>query len=235
MGMQLIDFTRTWLRAVLFTFACVLATGVVAHAQDTDAAAPAGDSAATSDAFARKIFAAGKAAYEIGNYQEALKYFQQAYELSGRSQLLYNVGQAADRLRYDETALAALKRYLAEQPEAENRQEVQERIRVLQGVIEAKQAQDGAQPSAAEVTVPSPALVAEAAQPKSEPAVAPSDTDRDEPGLLSQWWLWAGAGAAVAVVVVTVLVVGGGTEHKTRDPYAGSNGNVTATLQVGLP
>jgi tetratricopeptide (TPR) repeat protein len=202
-----------------------------AYAQEASAAPAAADN---GDAFARKVFAAGKAAYEIGNYQDALRYFQQAYELSGRATLLYNVGQAADRMRYDETALAALKRYLAELPDAANRNEVQERIRVLEGVVAAKQAQqaqlDAAQ--SASVVAPPPAAVAAAAmQPPPRPAPAPTDGQKDEP-IYTQWWLWAGAGVAVAAAVVVALVAGGGSETDERTPYKGSNGTVTATLEL---
>jgi tetratricopeptide (TPR) repeat protein len=214
-----------------------LALGVTsAQAQEASAAPAAVDN---GDAFARKVFAAGKAAYEIGNYQDALRYFQQAYELSGRATLLYNVGQAADRMRYDETALAALKRYLAELPDAANRVEVQERIRVLEGVVAAKQAQqaqlDAAQ--SASVVAPPPAAVAAAAMqptPKPAPAPASSDGQKDEP-IYTQWWLWTGAGVAVAAVVVVALFAGGGSEADERTPYKGSNGTVTATLRAEMP
>jgi tetratricopeptide (TPR) repeat protein len=85
-----------------------------------------------SDRKARALFKQGAEAYEDGRYRDAWDYFRQAYLLSKRPELLYNVGQAADRLRMDREALEAFKLYLARLPEAENRREVENRVRALE-------------------------------------------------------------------------------------------------------
>jgi len=201
------------------------------------AAAPATEDEA-ADTFARKVFDAGKAAFEIGNYAEALRYFQQAYELSERPELLYHVGQAADLLGQEETALQAFAMYLERVPSAPNRTEVEQRLVTLMELIADKRA---ASEAAAEAMLgtgpspaPSPAEVALAAQPA--PGSAPrtdASTARDEPSkpVWKRWWFWAGAGAVVVAVVVTAVVASGGGETTSGEPFTGSSGMVIQTLQ----
>jgi tetratricopeptide (TPR) repeat protein len=85
---------------------------------------------------ARSLYDAGREAFEAGRYDRALEHFQRAYELSGRPQLLYNIGQAADRLRHDAEALDAFDRYLAS-PEADEslRPQIEGRLAVLRAAV----------------------------------------------------------------------------------------------------
>lgn len=181
------------------------------------------------DEHARKFFEAGRAAYDVGNYSDALNYFQQAYELSERPQLLYNIGQCADRLRLDETALAAFRRYLERVPDAPNRYQVQERLKVLEEVASMKA--DAAELRGPVTEEPAAdthsAAVAQSLRPRAQPAVD------SEPGLLSKWWVWAAAGGVVAAVVVVAVIASGGTETRISERATGTNGRVIATLQLG--
>jgi tetratricopeptide (TPR) repeat protein len=214
--------------------ACSAAGSSRAHADEPGPAASGAPAAQdeAADGFARKVFAAGKAAFDIGNYDEALQYFQQAYELSGRPQLLYNIGQAADRLRYDETALKAFAKYLQSVPDAPNRLEVEQRLVVLQEIIADKR---DAEATASPAPLPTPAQVAAAAQaaPVSA-AAAPADAtayaDESKP-VWKRWWFWAGVGAVVTAVIVTAVVASGGGETTTGDSFVGSDGSVMVTLQ----
>jgi hypothetical protein len=85
-----------------------------------------------ADERARALFQQGRAAYEEGRYRDAWDYFRKAYLLSKRPALLYNVGQAADRLRMDREALEAFRLYLQRNPDADNRREVENRVRALE-------------------------------------------------------------------------------------------------------
>ena len=89
-----------------------------------------------ADAEARTLFEQGRIAFEEGRYRDSWDYFHRAYRLSRRPKLLYNVGQAADRLRKDEEALKAFRLYLKHVPDAENRQEVEARVRALETQLE---------------------------------------------------------------------------------------------------
>jgi tetratricopeptide (TPR) repeat protein len=103
---------------------------------------------AQHDDEAHGIATAGAAAFQAGRYDEALRYYQQAYELSQRPELLYNIGQAADRARDDATALDAFRRYLAAAPDAANRVEIEGRIHALERSV-AEHATPPATPPAA--------------------------------------------------------------------------------------
>lgn len=100
------------------------------------------------DEAARLTFQAAREAFAEGEFEVALESFQQAYRLSARPGLLYNIAQTLDRLRRDDEALATLRRYLEAAPDAPNRREVEARIRRLEAVIEERQQ---AQRQAAEV------------------------------------------------------------------------------------
>jgi tetratricopeptide (TPR) repeat protein len=80
-----------------------------------------------ADVRARELFEKGDAAYAEGRYEEAHAAFVEAYELSGRPQLLFNVSNALERLgRYAEAAFA-LERYLAS-GKVKDRDVVQKRL-----------------------------------------------------------------------------------------------------------
>jgi tetratricopeptide (TPR) repeat protein len=108
--------------------AALLTVESAAQSQPTDPA---------RDEEARNLFQAGRVAFSDGRYDDALSYFEKAYELSGRPELLYNVGTAADRLRRTEEAVAAFEKFLAEVPEdAANRKEVESRVGLLKQELE---------------------------------------------------------------------------------------------------
>jgi len=87
---------------------------------------------AAQDQEGRRLFEAGRAAYVDGKYSDALNYFREAHQLSGRPELLFNIGQAADRLGEREQAKQAFRDYLAAVPDAGNRAEVEARIAELE-------------------------------------------------------------------------------------------------------
>lgn len=104
----------------------LLAVSTAVHAQE--------DTAQTQQA--RGLFEAGRAAFEAANYEAALRHFREAYELSRRYQLLYNIGVSADRLRRDAEALEAFERFLSEAPQdAAQRPDAEVRVRVLREAV----------------------------------------------------------------------------------------------------
>ena len=84
---------------------------------------------------ARALFEAGQVAFSEGRFENALEYFERAYELSQRPALLYNIGSSADRLRQDARALEAFEAYLVAMPDADNRQHVEARMAVLREAV----------------------------------------------------------------------------------------------------
>lgn len=80
---------------------------------------------------ARALFEQGGAAYEEGRYEEAISAFEQAYGLSARPLLLYNIANAQERLGLLSEALENLRYYLQDAPDDE-RPVIERRIRGLE-------------------------------------------------------------------------------------------------------
>ncbi len=115
-----------WLCSALFLCGVLLAAG------------PAGAQRTAEDAAARKQFELGRSAFEGANYDEALVHFRNAYRLSQRGQLQYNIGITATRLQRDEDALHAFRAYLEEVERPPREQEVLKRVAALEQAIEAR-------------------------------------------------------------------------------------------------
>jgi hypothetical protein len=134
--------------------------------------------------------------------------------------LLYNIGLAADRVRQNERALEAFRAYLAALPDADNRVEVENRVRALEHVMAQRQQQQAnAQPAAQ----PQPSDATTAAPPP-ETSAAPSDTT--EGGLPLGPIIVAGAGVAL----IGTSVVFGLAAKSSEDDYA--NAPVTTREEI---
>lgn len=112
--------------AILLIATACLSTTITASAQDQS----------QLDQAARLTFESGREAFVAGDYERALRLFRQAYDLSQRPGLLYNIAQTLDRLRRDAETLQALRQYVEAFPDAPNRAEVDARIRVLQATVD---------------------------------------------------------------------------------------------------
>lgn len=182
----------------------------------------AGAQDAGLDEEARSLFAAGRTAFEAGRFESALERFREAYELSGRAALLYNIGTAADRLRRDAEALEAFRAYVAAEPDASNRGEVEARIAVLERAVAA------AEPAPAQdVAAPEPEPIA-LAQPVSEDDRAASGSGGS---IAEEWWFWT----LIGVVVIGAGVgIGVGVAVSSGDtvqaPLPGTTGSVAIAL-----
>lgn len=65
------------------------------------------------DQRARELYENGEILYEEGRYEDAIVAFEEAYRLSGRPLLLFNIANAQERLGRWEEALTTLSRYRA--------------------------------------------------------------------------------------------------------------------------
>lgn len=106
------------------------------------------------DEAARLTFEQAREDFVAGRYEQALARFRQAYQLSPRPGLLYNIAQTLDRLRRDEETVAALREYLAAVPDAPNRAEVEARIRVLDEALSRRRVDDPPPPPPGGTTPP---------------------------------------------------------------------------------
>ena len=212
--------------ALVLTCIGLLPRTAVAQSGKPKANANAGtaEAAGASDEVARGLFQAGKAAYEAGNYTDALSFFEQAHARSGRPQLLFNVGQTADRLRQDEKAIASFRAYLEQLPEAPNRAEVEARIRALEQALAERRRSAETAPVAASLPAPTPeqtAAQAPAAAPRDDAALG-GEPAQSKP-VTQQWWFCTGLGAVVVGGTAVALAVALGGDAG-REPYYEGNG-----------
>ena len=129
----------------------------------------AGAQAPSSDDLARRHFDSGAAYLQESDYDNALKAFQKAYELSKRPAILINIATVEERRGNLEGAITALRTYLELEPAGEHAETTKLRLQNL----EKRAAEAGPPPAAAPVP---PAASAQAAPPPPPPAPAPAPT-----------------------------------------------------------
>lgn len=154
---------------------------------------------------ARELFEQGEAAYEEGRYEEAISAFEQAYGLSARPLLLYNVANAQERLGLLREALDNLRYYLEDAPDDE-RPVIERRIRGLEDRVARQEREEQSRRADQENIARTAAEAAAAAAVRDgrrggEPA-------RPAPPILG-WTLTIGGGAlAVTGIVFGALALG---------------------------
>ena len=117
----------------------------------------------TKDSQAKMLYKNGSRLYDEGRYKEAIQAFQEAYKLSGRHALLYNIAAAQERMGDVEQALETLYQYRIYAPEKEQ-DTLAKRTANLQARIE-KQKQQAQKEQAATPVQPLP----EANEPEPQP------------------------------------------------------------------
>ena len=166
-----------------------LAAGVAAAAGET------GETVEDS-AHARALFNTGQKQFDVGDFEGALKSFQEAYVASPLPELLFNVGQCQRMLRRHQAAAHSYRRFLELSPQALNRAAVEQYLAEEEEAAR-REAQDRDGRSVG-------------------PPVAggsPEAQSRSSGG--SRWWIWAVVGGAVAAIVVGVGVAVGLTQGET--------------------
>ena len=97
---------------------------------------------------AKAHFHTGEIYYDRGRFPDAAREFEEAYRLSNRAELLYNMGKSYDGAGDYARALAAYRRWLAQVKEGADRPAVSDRVTKLGGLvghIEIVASVDGAQ------------------------------------------------------------------------------------------
>lgn len=122
---------------------------------------------------ARESFQRGRIHYDNGEFDAAALAFEEAYALSGRDALLYNLYLAYRDANQQEKAASALRKYLERVEVVENRAQLEARLKALDEGLAQKRAAEPVRPAEPVVTTP----VA------TEPSAPPVDT---EP---KKWWL----------------------------------------------
>lgn len=145
-----------------------------------------------TDQQARSHFAVGRAMYEAGRFAEAASEFQQAYDLSHRAQLLYNLYIAYRDSSQLVRARDALRTYLAEVTEVPNRLHLVSRLEALEAQISQEEREHAE----------SEAELAAAEQAAAEAEMARQRAEEENRHLRRQrpWWPWLLVGVGVAAI-----------------------------------
>ena len=177
---------------------------------------------------AKQHFEAGRNAYNAGDYPGAIREFKAAEALRPSPILDYNIGLANEKLGKKRVAVKYYHRYLNLQPNAKNRDEVEQRINSLESQIaqEPPPAATATPGGTAPQPTPPPTAEQPGDMPPPDPQAQPSPTpgydpyaSQPPPGYTMQpqppmkkkkshWWIaLIIAGAATLTIVAIVLAV----------------------------
>jgi tetratricopeptide (TPR) repeat protein len=167
---------------------------------------------------ARAAFRAGSQHYNLGEFQQALDAFKEAYRRYEDPSFLFNIAQCERQLDHKQEAIRFYRQYLADAKDATNRDEVQGIIAKLQAALDqehaaaaAKAAQPAPEPPPA-TTAPPPSTTSNAAT-----LTASAPPPEKKTPVYKKWWLWTAVGV-VAVGVGVGLGVGLGTSSSGSLP-----------------
>lgn len=160
--------TRIFLFTLALCLACVASTRVAAADDDDD----------TAMRTAKRYYNRGQKLFGLQKFDKALEQFQKAFDAKPIPEFLFNIGQCHRNLGDYEAAIFSFKRYLKLDPEAQNREKVEELIEEL----EEKQAAGESKKRG---------LSKDPGEDKPPPPAAGSP-------IYKKWWFWTGV-AAVGV------------------------------------
>jgi tetratricopeptide (TPR) repeat protein len=118
---------------------------------------------------AKAHFLAGQSYYEQASYTDALKEFNEAYRISKKPALLYNLARCHEALEQYGEAVTLLERYLQDDPDASDRETIETRIAHLkqrQRAVEQERPRPLETPAPPGVAPAPPAPAAAAAPPR---------------------------------------------------------------------
>jgi tetratricopeptide (TPR) repeat protein len=172
-------------------------------------------------AAAKIHFDKGQREYDLGNFDAAVKEFEEAYRLFPSPALLFNLGQAHRKLGSNERALFFYRGYLRNMPSAPNRAEVE------QWIAEMERPQPAPAPAPVPATTPPPAdepVVTTEQMPEEPP------TDRSKLRRIGYWTLGASGVVLGAGVAFGLLA-----RSKSKDAEdAGRSGGLFGDVDDGI-
>ena len=153
------------------------------------------------DERAKAHFLAGQSYYDQASYADALREFNEAYRISKRPALLYNIARCHEALDQYADAVKMLQRYLEADPTTTDRADIETRIANLKERQAAAEARVSKRPA-----VPEPARLPAPSQPVARPAPPPSSTLPFMQRKRLYTWIVGGVGvAALAAALGTGL------------------------------
>ena len=217
--------------AVLATVLWLMVPGAVIAQEDSPSET---ELAAQRDEQGRQLYMAGAAAFEEGRFFDALDYFQTSYQLTQRPELLFNIGQTADRLWLDELAIESFQGYLGALPDAPNREPVLERLRILREAVALREVEVAAEVARDESPNGEDATQDASDEERAAVAVLAADPDpasSRRQSILTRWWFWTAVGVVVAGGVAAGVLL---TDPADAELVQGNLGATVFTLR-GAP
>ncbi|NMO23285.1 tetratricopeptide repeat protein [Pyxidicoccus fallax] len=151
-------------------------------------------------AAARELFDSSQREYDLGNFEEALNGYSEAYRLVPEPALLFNIGQCHRQLGQYERAAFFYRRYLALEPDSPDAPVVRELI----ATVEAKQAEQER------------AEAAKRLEASLAPRPAQTESKSSGPGLLRNRWFWVGVGIVAAGAATTTVLLTRSSEPRAN-------------------
>jgi tetratricopeptide (TPR) repeat protein len=231
-------------RAATWTIALALCSTPLsarpALAQAT-AAPPAATDTKQAEEMARQHFQLGRAQYEGGQFREAASSFEQAYALSKREMLWYNIYLAHRDAGNNKQAAIALRNYLERVPELENRAQLEARLESLDRIVaqDEQREREARERAAAQQQAPAAPEEQDAAPAPVEVAHASPTIEKKESSSLLPYIL-VGSGGALVVggVIVGAMAASKHSELEEKcsdgpcDPSLKSIADVGKTLNL---
>lgn len=160
----------------------------------------AADGGRDDEARAKRVYLQAEQDYAAGRYERAVAGYKEAYDLSDKPQLLFNIGNAYERLNRYHDAAVYLRRYL-ELAEVENRRAVEQRIKRLEQKDDEQKAMLAKLAAAKAAEAELEKERAEGREPGGEVREGPSGDTAPAVTDRYKWWLGGGAVALVAAGV----------------------------------
>jgi tetratricopeptide (TPR) repeat protein len=185
--------------------------GPSARAEEPRAATERASAEKANEKAARDAFERGRVFYDAGQFDQASVAFEEAYKLSGRDALLYNLYLAYRDASAQEKAANALRGYLAKVPNIENRAQLEARLAALEQNLARQREQQ-----AAAAATPTPTVVAPVVS-ATPTAPAPTEPSTTEAPASRSPRFYAGISLAAVGAAATLTSIATGVLTKQRE------------------
>jgi tetratricopeptide (TPR) repeat protein len=198
-----------------------------------------GATAAENEERARGHFRLGRAHYDNGDFARAAVEFEEAYRISQRAALLYNIYLAYRDANDTRNAAEALRKYLALEKNIENRGQLESRLAALDRSL-AENPQPSAAPALAAGATTAPAQpltpAAETAPAEAAPAAAlatsePSQAEKPFP-VVPVVLMGTGGAMLVGSIVTGLMAVGKHSEWEEAKKDCDASGSCSGLSQA---
>ena len=163
---------------------------------------------------AKADFERGTSHYNLGEFNEALADYKEAYRLSKLPAFLFNIGQCYYALADYEKAAFFYEGFLRESPTSEHRKEVEGFLADAKRLLAEQRAKAAATTTSPESAKPPPPVTSTSPPPTppklAPPLTAPAATSQPAAAADDAPWFWPtviGGGAVVAAAVGTTIAI----------------------------